>query len=78
MPRIVPVHWRELERVVLAVGFRFARQEGSHRSYTNVLPTVDRKLHPNVLQNCVVLTMFRSNGHGKVQIDGNTAPSGME
>ena len=34
MPRIVPVHWRELERVFLRVGWQFARQEGSHRSYT--------------------------------------------
>ncbi|MGH2461063.1 MAG: type II toxin-antitoxin system HicA family toxin [Chloroflexota bacterium] len=34
MPRITPVHWRNLEKVVLAVGFRFVRHEGSHRSYT--------------------------------------------
>ena len=33
MPRIVPVHWKVLERVFLDSGFRFARQEGSHRSY---------------------------------------------
>ena len=33
MPRITPIHWRDLERVFLAAGFRFARQEGSHRSY---------------------------------------------
>ncbi len=33
MPRITPVHWRTLERVFLAAGFEFARQEGSHRSY---------------------------------------------
>lgn len=33
MPRISPVHWTALERVFLAAGFRFARQEGSHRSY---------------------------------------------
>jgi predicted RNA binding protein YcfA (HicA-like mRNA interferase family) len=33
MPRITPVHWKDLERVFLACGFRFARQEGSHRSY---------------------------------------------
>ena len=37
-----------LEKVFLAAGFRFARQEGSHRSYTKpgirrpvVLPTYD-------------------------------------
>ncbi|MGH7409890.1 MAG: type II toxin-antitoxin system HicA family toxin [Candidatus Methylomirabilis sp.] len=34
MPRITPVHWRVLERVFLTAGFRFARQEGSHRAYT--------------------------------------------
>jgi len=33
MPRLTPVDWRTLERVFLAAGFRFARQEGSHRSY---------------------------------------------
>ena len=33
MPRITPVRWRVLEKVFLAAGFRFARQEGSHRSY---------------------------------------------
>jgi predicted RNA binding protein YcfA (HicA-like mRNA interferase family) len=33
MPRITPVHWRDLEQVFVSVGFRFARQEGSHRSY---------------------------------------------
>jgi predicted RNA binding protein YcfA (HicA-like mRNA interferase family) len=48
MPRIVPVNWRKLEKVFLAVGFRFARQQGSHRSYTKpdvlrpiVIPTYD-------------------------------------
>jgi len=48
MPRIVPVHWRVLERVVIATGFCFARQEGSHRSYSKpgvmrpiVIPTYD-------------------------------------
>ena len=34
MPRIVPIHWRDLERVFLSAGWQFARQEGSHRSYT--------------------------------------------
>ena len=33
MPRLTPVDWRTLERVFMAAGFRFARQEGSHRSY---------------------------------------------
>jgi predicted RNA binding protein YcfA (HicA-like mRNA interferase family) len=34
MPRITPLHWKSLEKVLLASGFRFARQVGSHRSYT--------------------------------------------
>jgi len=49
MPRITPVHWKVLERVFLAVGFRFARQEGSHRSYIKpgiarpvVIPTYEQ------------------------------------
>ncbi|MBF0505375.1 MAG: type II toxin-antitoxin system HicA family toxin [Nitrospirae bacterium] len=33
MSRITPVPWKKLEKVFLAAGFRFARQEGSHRSY---------------------------------------------
>jgi len=48
MPRITPVHWKVLEKVFLAAGFQFARQEGSHRSYTKpgilrpvVIPTYD-------------------------------------
>jgi len=48
MPKIIPIHWRRLEKVFLSVGFRFARQEASHRSYTKpgvarpiVIPTYD-------------------------------------
>lgn len=33
MPKFAPVDWRALESVFLRAGFRFARQEGSHRSY---------------------------------------------
>lgn len=33
MPKFAPVDWKTLERVFLAAGFEFARQEGSHRSY---------------------------------------------
>jgi predicted RNA binding protein YcfA (HicA-like mRNA interferase family) len=46
MPKFAPVDWKRLECVFLAAGFRFARQEGSHRSYLKpgiarpvVLPT---------------------------------------
>ena len=42
MARLTPVHWKILEKVFLAAGFRFARQEGSHRSY--VKPGVSRPL----------------------------------
>jgi predicted RNA binding protein YcfA (HicA-like mRNA interferase family) len=48
MPKIIPIHWRRLEKVFLSVGFRFGRQEESHRSYTKpgvarpvVIPTYD-------------------------------------
>jgi predicted RNA binding protein YcfA (HicA-like mRNA interferase family) len=48
MPRMTPVHWRTLEQVFLAAGFRFIRQQGSHRSYIKpgiarpiVIPTYD-------------------------------------
>ena len=40
MPRFTPESWRTVEAVFLAVGFRFVRQEGSHRSY--VKPGVAR------------------------------------
>jgi len=33
MPKFAPQHWRTLEAVFEAAGFRFVRQEGSHRSY---------------------------------------------
>jgi len=48
VPRITPIYWKSLEKVFLAAGFRFVRQEGSHRSYTKpgilrsvVIPTYD-------------------------------------
>jgi predicted RNA binding protein YcfA (HicA-like mRNA interferase family) len=48
MPKIIPIHWRQSEKVFLSAGFRFARQQGSHRSYTKpglsrpiVIPTYD-------------------------------------
>jgi predicted RNA binding protein YcfA (HicA-like mRNA interferase family) len=42
MPRITPVHWRVLEKVFLAAGFRFVRQQGSHRAY--VKPGIARPI----------------------------------
>ncbi len=48
MSRITPIHWKKLEQVFLKAGFRFVRQEGSHRSYVKagisrpvVIPTYD-------------------------------------
>ncbi len=48
MVRLAPIHWRRLEKVFFAAGFRFVRQEGSHRSYFRsgtprpvVIPTYD-------------------------------------
>jgi len=48
VPRLAPIHWRRLEKVFLAAGFVFMRQEGSHRSYVKagiarpvVIPTYD-------------------------------------
>ena len=48
MPRITPISWQRLEKVFLAAGFEFARQEGSHRCYIKpgisrpvVIPTYD-------------------------------------
>ena len=58
MPRITPVHWRALERVFLVAGFRFARQEGSNRSY--VKPGI---LRPVVIPTYkeVPVSIIRSN-----------------
>jgi predicted RNA binding protein YcfA (HicA-like mRNA interferase family) len=33
MPKLTPEHWRTVEAIFLAAGFRFVRQQGSHRSY---------------------------------------------
>jgi predicted RNA binding protein YcfA (HicA-like mRNA interferase family) len=46
MPKFAPVDWRTLERVFLSAGFRFLRQEGSHRSYVK----------PGVLRPVVIPT----------------------
>lgn len=42
MPRLVPLPWRQLEKIFLRLGFAFARQEGSHRAY--VKPGVARPI----------------------------------
>ena len=58
MPKMTPVHWRRLEKVFLADGFTFARQEGSHRSY--VKPGI---LRPVVIPtyNEVPVSIIRTN-----------------
>jgi predicted RNA binding protein YcfA (HicA-like mRNA interferase family) len=33
VPRLAPIHWRELEKVMLRLGLRFVRKKGSHRAY---------------------------------------------
>ena len=33
MPKFSPVDWKTLERIFVAAGFQFDRQEGSHRAY---------------------------------------------
>lgn len=59
MPRITPVRWQTLEKVVLAAGFRFARQAGSHRSYSKpgiarplVIPA-HREVPVSIIRNCL-------------------------
>ena len=33
MPKFSPADWKTLERIFVAAGFQFDRQEGSHRAY---------------------------------------------
>jgi predicted RNA binding protein YcfA (HicA-like mRNA interferase family) len=33
LPRITPIHWKKLECIFLKAGFRFERQNSSHRIY---------------------------------------------
>lgn len=33
MPRIRPVHWKEFEKFLFAVGCEFKREKGDHRVY---------------------------------------------
>lgn len=42
MPKLAPTHWTALEKIFLLDGWRFHRQEGSHRSY--VKPGVARPI----------------------------------
>ena len=66
MPKITPVHWETLEKVFLAAGCRFARQKGSHRSYTKpgvlrpvVIPTYDEVPVAIIRKNLQTATMSR-------------------
>jgi predicted RNA binding protein YcfA (HicA-like mRNA interferase family) len=58
MPLINQVHWKILEKIVFATGFRFARQEGNHRSY--VKPEVSRPLVISTSDE-VPVAMIRNN-----------------
>jgi predicted RNA binding protein YcfA (HicA-like mRNA interferase family) len=57
VPRISPAHWTILEKVFLTDGWRFDRQEGSHRSYVKpgvarpvVIPTY-REVPVSIIRN---------------------------
>jgi predicted RNA binding protein YcfA (HicA-like mRNA interferase family) len=59
LPRIIPIHWKFLERVILKAGFKFIRQKGSHRSYIKpgiarpvVIPTYD-EVSVAIIMNCI-------------------------
>jgi predicted RNA binding protein YcfA (HicA-like mRNA interferase family) len=58
MPRLTPLPWQKLEKVFLAAGFRFARQVGSHRTYTR--PGVPRPLVIPTYEE-VPISIIRSN-----------------
>ena len=36
MPRMTPLHWKVLEKYILALGFAFRSQKGSHRIYRKI------------------------------------------
>lgn len=57
MPKITPTHWTVLEKIFLKDGWRFDRQEGSHRSYVKpgfarpiVIPTY-RAVPVSIIRN---------------------------
>ena len=51
MPKFIPEHWRTVEAVILAAGFRFVRQQGDHRSY----------LKPGFANAAVVMSRLERN-----------------
>lgn len=57
MPKITPSHWTVQERIFLADGFLFVRQEGSHRAYLKqgilrpvIIPTY-REVPVSIIRN---------------------------
>lgn len=57
MPRITPSHWVALEKIFLLDGWRFVREESSHRSYVKpglarpiVIPTY-RAVPASIIRN---------------------------
>jgi predicted RNA binding protein YcfA (HicA-like mRNA interferase family) len=53
MPKITPIHWQNLEKVFLKAGFRFLRQQGSHRSYSKEAIAKVRPRHSGGSRNPV-------------------------
>jgi predicted RNA binding protein YcfA (HicA-like mRNA interferase family) len=59
LPRIVPIRWILLEKVIIKAGFKFDRQKGSHRSYIKkgilrpvVIPTYE-EVPVVIIMNCI-------------------------
>lgn len=50
MPRLTPVHWKVLECIFEMDGFKFHRQEGSHRAYVkkDVFRPIIIPTYPNI------------------------------
>jgi predicted RNA binding protein YcfA (HicA-like mRNA interferase family) len=65
-PRIVAIHWKKLECIFLAAGFRFERQRGDHRCHVKdgcarpvVIPTYGKIDPDNILANMRTAGMGR-------------------
>lgn len=67
MPRLSAVPWKVLECVFLLAGFIFARQHGSHRTYTR--PGCPRAVvipvHNRPVDTFIILANLRTAGMGR-------------
>jgi len=64
MPRITPLRWKVLDCIVLACGFTFSRQDGSHRIYSKegcIRPLVI-PAHSKDLAVSIILSNLKSAG----------------